>query len=526
MRRLATLGLMAGAIMNVSPAFADESFTDNVNVEFYGTLLPFFENVGTSGATKSTGFVTGTSLLSVDQHTGVNHERRFRMTSGTSHLGFRGDFGIAGDNLKLIWQVESPAPIDGEGPSNWAARNSHVGFSGFWGSLVYGNWDTPMRWASVTSVNPIKGGYTGDLTAIIGTPGHSVPAWNSDQLFRAAFQVGENPVGFFRHEANSVQYWSPTVAGFSLRVMYAANEHRIAGIYNNEQSLNPYVVSASLGFDYEWLRIRYAAEVHTDLFGTRVVAGAGPFLDPVGDGTFVPRSSTDVGHLGLIALRINRDTDYETRLVGVGDYLSYHTDTISPNTIDEFSRPAYYVLAQQSFGNHDIWVSYGQAFEGDCHITDAAPGVPTPCTTKGLGAAYPSAGYMYSFADSASIYALGYYVINDVSARYTSFPMLESRRNSVDGLPNIAETSAGSDTFGVGIGFVYSFNVKLLGGDGGAKPAAANRPPAEKPTAAPDPEPAPKAAAPAEEDAAADEPDTEPESSDLQGEPQGEAPAE
>lgn len=511
MRKLATLGLLATTVIYVSPAAAEGGLADGINVEFYGTLLPFFENVGTSGATSSVGFQTGTSLLGNDGHTGINHERRFRMTSGTSNIGFRGDFAIAGEYLKLIWQVESPAPIDGEGPSNWAARNSHVGFTGSWGSLIYGNWDTPMRWASVTSVNPIKGGYTGDLTAIIGTPGHSVPAWNSDQLFRAAYQVNENPVGFFRHEANSVQYWSPTVAGFSLRAMYAADEHRTAGIPQNEQGLNPYVVSGSLGFDYEWLRIRYSAELHKDLFGTRIF-GVAPNLNH--------QSSTDVGHLGLVSVTLNRDTDYTTRLVGVGDLLSYHTD-VNPSILGdvyEFSRPAYYLLAQQSFGNHDIWLSYGQAFEGSCAYTGGQE-----CTTGGLGAVYPSAGYMYSFAESASIYALGYYVINDVSARYTSFPMLDSRENSVDGLPNIAETSAGSDTLGVGIGFVYAFNVKLLGGGGETKPTPA---PAVKPAPAEKPEAPP----PVEEKAAAPEAPPEqseqaPQKVELDEGPEGEAPA-
>lgn len=519
MRTTATLGLMASAIIYASPALAEDSFTDNINVEFYGTLLPFFENVGTSGATSSVGFQTQTSLLSNAAHTGINHERRFRMTSGTSNLGFRGDFPIAGDTLKLIWQVESPAPIDGEGPSNWAARNSHVGFSGFWGSLVYGNWDTPMRWASVTSVNPIKGGYTGDLTALIGTPGHSVPAWNADELFRAAYQVNTNPVGFFRHEPNSVQYWSPTVAGFSLRLMYSANEHRTAGTPGTEQALNPYVVSGSLGFDYEWLRIRYSAELHKDLFGTSIF-GTGPNLDIGPDGSLQPRSSTDVAHYGLVALRLNRDTDYETRLVGVGDFLSYHTD-VAPGAlgiIDEFSRPAVYLLGQQSFGNHDIWVSYGQAGEGSCHYTGGIA-----CTTGGLGAAYPSAGYMYTFAESASIYALGYYVINDVSARYTAFPMLDSRKNSVSGLPNIAETSAGSDTFGIGLGFVYTFSVKLLGGGAApAKPAEVKPPPPEEP--APPPPEEEKAPA-AEEEAPAPATEAAPENVELQDEPEGEAPA-
>lgn len=525
MRKLANLGLMASAIVYVSPALAQGAPEDETTVEFYGTLLPFFESVGASGATNPIGFQSNTSLLGASGHSGIDHERRFRMTSGTSHIGFRGHFPIAGDTLKLIWQVESPTPIDGEGPSNWAARNSHVGFSGFWGSLVYGNWDTPMRWASVTSVNPIKGGYTGDLTAIIGTPGHSVPAWNSDQLFRAAYQINENPTGFFRHEANTVQYWSPTVAGFSLRAMYAANEHRVVG-NATEQPMNPFIVSGSLGYDYEWLRIRYAVELHKDYFGTAVVGGAGPELDPI-PGGFQPRTSTDVGHLGLIALRINRDTDHETRLVALGDYLTYQTD-VGPGIVgivNEFSRPAVYVLAQQSFGNHDLWLSYGEAFEGSCAYVGGQE-----CTTGGLGAKYPSAGYMYTFLESAGIYALGYYVINDVSARYTSFPMLEAETTTIDGLPNRGAVSAGSDTFGFGVGFVYSFDVKLVGGDGAGAAKRTETPaaPAERPAAPPpeeEPEEEPKAAPAPEAEAAADEPEAAPEGVDLQEEPEGEAPA-
>ena len=519
MRKLTTLGLMASAIIYVSPASAQHGPDDEITVEFYGTLLPFFENVRATGATNPNGFQSNTDLLGASNHLGINHDARFRMTAGTSNLGFRGQFPIAGDTLKLIWQVESPAPIDGEGPSNWAARNSHVGFSGFWGSLVYGNWDTPMRWASVTSVNPIKGGYTGDLTAIIGTPGHQIPAWNADQQFRAVYQVPENPVGFFRHEANTVQYWSPTVAGFSLRLMYGANEHRLAGIGTSQIPQNPYVVSGSLGFDYEWLRIRYAAEMHKDFFATTAVGGAGPDFDMVGTG-FQARTSTDVGHYGLVAIRINRDTDHETRIVGVGDYLSYHTDVLPAGLINEFSRPAVYFLAQQSFGNHDLWVSYGKAFEGSCAYSGGTP----ECRTKGLGAAYPSAGYMYSFLESASIYALGYLVQNDVSARYTSFPMLESETNTVPGLPNLARVSAGMDTFGVGLGFVYTFNAKLLGGDGAA--------PAKKPEAPPPPEEKPAAPPPKEQEApppAAEAPEAAPEAPpenvELQEEPEGEGEA-
>lgn len=512
MRRLATLGLMATAIVNSSPAAAQD---EGPTVEFYGTLLPFFENVGADGATSPVNFVTQTELLSAGNHTGINHDRRWRMTSGTSNLGFRGHFPIAADALKLIWQVESPAPIDGEGPSNWAGRNSHVGFSGFWGSLVYGNWDTPMRWATVTSVNPLKGGYTGDMTAIIGTPGHGVPAWNADQLFRAAYEVNVNPVGFFRHEPNSVQYWSPTIAGFSLRLMYSANEHRTAGLPGTEQPINAYIVSGSLGFDWEWLRIRYAAELHKDLYGTAIF-GVGSNLDRP--------TSTDVGHLGLIALRFNRDTDYETRLVVVGDRLSYHTE-VNPGIIgiiNEFSRDAVYGLVHQKYKGHNLWLAYGQTTEGTCAITGGLQ-----CRTIGLSASYPSGGYMYEFDKGVGIYAQAYYLINDISARYTPFPRLDSSTNSRPGAPNLNETSAGSDILGVGLGFIYSFEVGLLGG-GGAAAEKVKEPPVETP-AAPSPEEAEPAEVPAEEpeeELPAENAGGDPEQVELEEEPEADAPVE
>jgi predicted porin len=458
---------MAAAIVHISPAAAEDApvspaaatnpVEDRLEVEIYGTLIPFFENVGTFGATNPVGFVPGTSLLASGAHTGFNHERRFRMTSGTSNIGFRGHVGLAGEHLELIWQVESPAPIDGEGPSNWANRNSHVGLSGSWGSLVYGNWDTPMRWVTVTSVNPIRGGYTGDMTPIIGTPGHSIPAWNSDQVFRALFEIRQNPVGFFRHEPNSVQYWSPTIAGFSARLMYSSNEHRLSASSDMPVPVNPYVLSGSIGYDNDWLRLRYSAEVHEDYFGTGAIG-----TDIAPDRT----SSTDVGHLALASVKINAGSDYETRIVVTGDLLSYHTD-VTPGVIgltDEFSRAAFYALAQQTLGGHNIWVAYGQALPGSCAITGGIA-----CTTVGLGAAYPSLGYMYNFTQETGIYGLGYLLFNDVSARYSPFPLLDAYPAAVNTLPNIGEIAAGSDSLGFGIGFVHQFSAKLLGGTGGEK---------------------------------------------------------
>jgi len=459
MRTSAILGLMATALTSASPALAADPTApeekDGPDLEVYGTLLPFFENVGTDGATVLAPGVPSPApnLANRDQFTGINHERRFRMTSGTSHLGFRGDLPIAGSMLKLIWQVESPTPIDGEGPSNWASRNSHIGLTGDWGTLIYGNWDTPMKWASVTTVNPIKGGYVADLTPLIGSPGFSTPAWNTDPTFLALIEAPPNRAGFFRHEVNAVQYWSPTVAGFSARLMFASNEHRLAGIPNSEPALNPFMVSGYLGYDNDWLRVRFAHERHYDYFGTGNISGQVDSLNSPG--------SEDYAHLGVVAVTINGDTDYKTKVVLTGDYLNYHTEDTTAagiGIVTDVSRAAVYGLVQQQFGMHTIWGAYGTATEGTCSLRGST------CVTTGLSAQYGTLGYLLSFTKNSGVYAIAYGLFNDIAARYSPFPILEAQRASATFLPNIGRVPPGADTTGFGIGFVHSFNVEVFGG--------------------------------------------------------------
>jgi len=517
MRRLATLGLMAAAIVHTSPvAAADPPKADppkapdaaesGPKMEVYGALLPFFEYVGTSGATPQGTVSTAPNVVGNGQISGRNHERRFRMTSGTSHIGFRGDLPIAGEDLKLIWQVESPAPIDGEGPATWASRNTHVGFATFLGTVVYGNWDTPMKVVTATSVNPIKGGYIADHVPIIGSPGASVAAINTDPWLLAAWELIPNRAGFFRHEVNTVQYWTPNVFGFSGRVMYAANEHRLDGNpVNGDPAVNPFLVSGYIGYDNSFLRLRYSAELHNDYFGTGNL-GSPP------DGPNTP-SSQDVGHLGLAMVTINGSTDYKTRIVLVGDYLKYHTDDRTTNgtgLISDISRIGAYALIQQTFGKHNFWVAGGHATEGQC---DTRPD-PT-CPTVGLSADYGTVGYLYSIGKDSGVFLIGYGLWNDIMARYTPFPILDLRKSSATTgasgfsfLPNLGEISHGADTTAVGLGFVHVFNVPVLGGAEPAPAKKAEPPPPEKKEAPPPPA----------------KPEGEPEKVDLKDEKAEEAP--
>jgi hypothetical protein len=118
---------------------------------------------------------------------------------------------------------------------------------------------------------------------------------------------------------------------------------------------------------------------------------------------------------------------------------------------------------------------------------------------------------MHKFGESTGIYALGYYLMNDVSARYSPFPLLDSRENSLPGMPNVTEIAAGSDSLGVGIGFVHAFSAKIFGKDEAKKPEPMEAPRLPPKAAAP---PAEKAeeAVPAKEpakDGAEEEEETE-----------------
>jgi hypothetical protein len=96
--------------------------------------------------------------------------------------------------------------------------------------------------------------------------------------------------------------------------------------------------------------------------------------------------------------------------------------------------------------------------------------------TTGLSAYYITAGYLYSFTQNTGVYAIGYGLFNDVAARYSPFPMLDSRSaQAAPFLPNIVEVAPGADTTGIGIGFVHSFSIELFGKEKPAAPAPARK---------------------------------------------------
>ncbi|MEP7261842.1 MAG: porin, partial [Usitatibacter sp.] len=126
--------------------------------------------------------------------------------------------------------------------TTFAGRNSGIGLQGGFGSILMGRWDSPFKSASI-AVDPF-----GDLT-ISGITGTLSDGGNFD-----------------RRLANVVQYWSPTIAGFAVRLARTANEGKTA-------SLNPYEQAASLTYTGGPAYAFLTYEEHKDQLGSTPTSG-------------------------------------------------------------------------------------------------------------------------------------------------------------------------------------------------------------------------------------------------------------
>ncbi len=424
-----------------APAAAQNIKAD---VEIYGILVPHLEYIDTEGATELGSRPTADQVPNA-AFTGIDEPARARMTQGTSHLGFRGSVDVLGDALKVIWQIESGVPLDGELVANTlASRNSHVGVSGSWGTAFFGHWDSPYKWASLPVINPIRAGFVPDYTAIIATPGFAVGALNLSPGYVPNAVPGPSPVprsnaAFYRRDSNSFQYWSPSVFGLSARLGVSVNEFsradRPAADPNPAlPSISPYTLSGLLSYDYESLKLRYALEIHRDYFGLSLIGG-----NP--GGTLANPSSQDIGHQAVASYTFTFSEQLTTRLSATADYLVYANDDTTANGIDQYRRFAFYGLIDQSYGPHHLWAAYGQALKGDCSRVGAGS-----CSTEGLGARMLTLGYLFRLSRATDFYAAAYHVVNNEAAQYAPFP-------PIDPLP-----TPGANVRSFGVGMLHYFS--------------------------------------------------------------------
>jgi len=482
MKRSAIL-LAAGGLTLSSSAFAQD---EPAHLSIYGSLQPYVENFRTSGATPEglspqTG---GATQVSLDDYSGDNIPNRFRLISGTSHIGFRGELKLS-EHFTAFFQVENAAPVDGDPfilAASWASRNSAVGLKGTFGTLFFGTWDTPYKYP-LLFVGPLRG-LNSFNNVITATPGFNIPGTTT----RNGRSSSAQDAAFNRRQGNSVQYWTPKVYGLSARFAVSLNEGKTRREF--DPSINPTLWSGLLSFEHGPFAVHYAYEQHRDYFGTDWVGGSP-------GGTFQNPKSVDDGHEIVAWYTLPTDTT----LAVVLERLTYRTDDEVVGAVNGYQRDAVYGAIKQRFlEKHAVWGGYGYADAGSCTTVGALP-----CTTNGLSAQQWSVGYTYSPAKTVDLYAAYYEMINERSASYGFFPPVAPVAPGVT-----------SHAFGIGIQYIFDFTTTIGGAEKGApaapaeEPEAAEPPPKREQAAAAEPEPAPEPPAAADEAAAEPEAPAEP----------------
>lgn len=409
----------------------DKSVTiGGATVTIYGTLNV---DAGTVERTGATGNVAAlNSMVGAPGATPTNLPERYTVRSNASNIGFRGSRPLWG-GVSGVFQIESAIGVDG-GASTLAGRDTFIGLSGSFGSVLYGgNIDSPYK-RSVQGRDPFF--VTGIATqkGILGSPGFNVTSVNAV----AGSTVGGNAAGSQQQNAgfdarlnNLIMYRSPVFQGFSGEIGYGANEQKSTSL---GAQINPSVTSLLLRYEMGPIFVAYGYERRKDVFGLNSLLTFVPGTGTTG-ALFIPppgATSTDTGNKIGFGYTVGGSTD----LLLVWENLEYETNV---GAITKYERDAWVASVNHRFGRHRVALSYSKADAGSCNRVGGG------CSTAGMGANQWALGYVYNVNAFTALYAFWTRITNDYAAAYNF---------GVSGAP---AAGVGADPQGLALGIRYQF---------------------------------------------------------------------
>lgn len=245
-----------------------------------------------------------------------------RLDSNSSLIGFKGVEDL-GNGLKAIFQMESNIALDTNNGGLNGIRDTYVGLTGGFGTLVAGNLTHSLRTFGVkVELLPAAAGF-GTTASLTGT-------------------ILGIKTGADERAANAVAYVSPKFAGFTVTGAYVNGERRT----NNSNSVD----------SYNGLAYQLAAQYDN-----------GPLF--VGAGAhWTKDNGTPVAGLGLgagVEARVLRAAAVytlptATKLTGLYD----NTRVADINGgIDTVTRNAFSLGVAQSFGKNTVGLEYAKSFK-------------------------------------------------------------------------------------------------------------------------------------------------------------------
>lgn len=213
---LAVAGLVSGA------AFAQS------NVTVYGVADGSFDVINRSSGSS---VVLNRDYEQVGNTTSPNNVSFNRVSANSSYIGFKGTESL-GNGLNAVFQFENAVAFDAGGGLG-GIRDSFVGLSGGFGTVVLGNLTGPTR--ALGAALDVNAGATGigANSALLGKLGNNLTNFTTDGLgnpgITGATRSQTQASMFDTRWKNAIAYVSPSFGGVTATVAYVANENKADG---------------------------------------------------------------------------------------------------------------------------------------------------------------------------------------------------------------------------------------------------------------------------------------------------------
>jgi predicted porin len=377
----------------VASAISAPALADNANITFYGKLTADIESVKSDKSTLApfTAPATGASYTAN------------RVVSDASRFGLKGDDDL-GNGLKAIFQIETQVELVGNTSTFSSVRNTGIGLKDeAMGTVIIGNWDTPFK-LSHNKVELFDNTTFASATNLIGRSA-AVGAV-------AGVNTAATSDSFVTRKAGVVQYYSPKMGGFDVKVAFAPASDTYAIANNAATKQNQSLFSLSGTFENEDVYVAAAYESHGDALtptATRAT-GSNTAARVVGAYTIVPGL--------MVGATVERLSISQTSVA-------------SATAVEKNSRTGYELMASYKTGPHNFGLSY---------VKQGKLG-----TAVQTGAKQASVRYGFDFSKRTQAFVMYSQLSNETAGQY-----------ALSAGQTIA-SAAGAKYSGFGAGLQYSF---------------------------------------------------------------------
>jgi predicted porin len=328
--------------------------------------------------------------------------------------------------------------------NNWGGRNSGIGISSGAGDIMFGVWDTPYKqvdfvWNSINSGGFSAGGVIMNMADSTGALNNQL-CTNAVNNGTGSVTTGANGVcvteatasntAWSRRVSNSVQYWSPVMAGFQFKLMTSMANYQSPGNVAFASGLpKPKEYSANATWARGPLSVGLGYDYHE---GLRPGTAAGQNANPKDS-----------------AIQIAAKWNFGPGEIGAGyEQITYGNNAASGATDSGMKVPAYVVNGRFNIGPGAFWASYSAADAKSCTLTGAG----ATATTGQIGTAVCGV--------KPKEYSIGYdYILSKRTKMYVAF-------NKIDNGQATSTTSAVA--YGSGYYYIAGPAANANNGTGGA----------------------------------------------------------